>query len=382
MPSMSKRRVPSATLHLVAWLLVTPLTAHGFEMYDIMPDIDAITFDGPDVLFGEHIRLPGGDLSRWPKPETRIRAAPALARPSCDMPDVALPVPEGQRKQVLACSVDYMWVAGEVYCSEGLRDSSGVFRVNRHDNTFEQFHWLPACEQPTALIEAGGSIWIGTSRPIEKYREQPGSGVIRVTMNGDRIDMAVSFVGLTVTALNASDDAVWAVGYEGIGKLDLSNGEATLRYFDFGISDSDELISLLVEQPPDSERILLFTFLSRIPITAKEAFMSILAFEQKRGRYSVDSPPLSLVPFYIQAARRFEVPTGNLSESQQDNWDFAYLLHLIMHYRGDFPTEVRKLLQDLKSQRHTDARRKIIMEAVNGMDDPQYKPDRTRAFQL
>lgn len=367
---------------LAALLLILPLTAQCFEMYDMMPDIDAISFDGSDVLFGDSIRLPEGDLSRWPDSAYQVRSSDKTKQNSCAVPDISLPIPQYVRLHALACSVEYIWIAAEAYCSEGLDDSTPLFRVARADNTFERFDWVPECAQPTALVETVGSVWIGTSSPIEKYRDQSAFGVIRVTRSDERTDLESFFSGLTVTALNAAENTVWAVGNEGVGKLDLRTGQSVLRYFDFVISEDDEVRSVLVDQPPHPDRAVLFVFLKAIPITAKQAFISQLTEAKQNGNYSVDHPPKSMLPFYIKAARAFELEGEDSERDWGNDWHFSYLINLVMRYRSDYPAEVKSLLHDLQAQRHSEGRRKVIMEALSGLDDPDYRPDSTSAFVL
>lgn len=359
-----------------------PLSGQCFEMYDMMPDIDAITFDGSDVLFGDDIRVPEGDLSRWPGSAYQIKGHHQATPSPCTIPDITLPVPDYIRLHALACSAEYIWITAEAYCSEGSDDSAALFRVVRADNTFERFDWVPGCVQPTALVETAGSVWVGTSRPIEKYRDQPAFGVIRVTRSDERNDLESFFSGLTVTALNAAEDAVWAVGNEGVGKLDLRTGHLVLRYFDFVIGEDDEVRSVLIGQPPHPDRIVLFVFLKAIPITAKQAFISQLTEAKQNGNYSVDHPPKSMVPFYIKAARGFELEGDGSQEDWKNDWNFSYLINLVMHYRSDYPAEVKSLLHDLRAQRHSEGRRKVIMESLSGLDDPDYRPDSTRSFVL
>ena len=364
-------------------LLCFSVAVSAYSTQDISPPVESLEVHGNDLVLDHSVTVPGGDLSHWPAVTYAALDAAKGDIAGCAKPKVKLPLPEYQRTFVISCSPQAIWMSSEAYCGEGLHDISSLFRIDLSSGQVQQFGWLPDCEQPAALAFGAGRIWIGTVRPVEKYRPAAASGVIGVRQHDGKVDYEGHFAGLAVKAMTASETALWALGYEGVGRLDFASSKETFRYFDFSISDDDQLVSVLAEKEPSESRAVMLEFLRHIPVRGKATFITMMARAQRQNsQYTVDNPPLQMVPFYIEAARHFSTDPANFARASRVDWDFSYLMNLIMSYRNDYRDEIVALLNDIEGQQHSSSQWQEIGEAKRGLDDPGYRPDRSKVFIL
>lgn len=297
---------------------------------DILPSIDAIRFDGSDVLFNDGCRLTGGEWGRWSAP-----AIPAARPGPRSFTCAAGGAQPSQRAGTTERSQSFVdgdraWSWSPSYCGEGEAQQGGLFMRDARGATKDFPGVVPKCESFAGAVRVGERIWFASVRPDE-YGTYAGSGIVVFdpasgkTVETISLPKGLGEMPILAIARDAARVAVWVTTRSGIGRYSPASRAWEARYLDFRIEPDGGFRLLLSPAPPSTKRLWLAYHLFMYPIADARGFARAWEATQEE----VDIPPLKsegLLPFYAAALARMD--------SQWGDWDFKILAEHIAQYSG------------------------------------------------
>lgn len=357
-------------------LFAGPALAIPSLWLDISPHFSSISFAGDDLVLDGGVRIAGRRWSGWPDPvlsEVR-RLHPGQRGGDCKAPETVPGQNKGQELRVLSCAPDHAWLATEAYCAEGYHDQASLYRMGRPGGEVERFPGaIPDCNSATSAVEAGGFLWVGTLKPIEKYLPREGRGVLGFDLSHPDSAPRTALDGQAITAVAADARQVWAVGHKVIARLDRSSGEWSRRYFRYFVGKGDALrLGLAGSAPPDSE-LSAWQYLLDYPIHDKSGFIETWRdlLDRPVAPSRIEYQP-ELRPWFLDALLHFGNEEDRGKGYTEKDWVFDNLASLALRVTEetdpDLHMEVVRTVQKLARQPHSLKRRETILEAMKRLN--------------
>jgi hypothetical protein len=343
---------------------------------DWLPVFNNISFSGNDIAFdagSAQIRLPNGQWgSATSSPintlaERHDSYAPKVK--ACSIPDEVLSkyLNGYNQPEIWYCDLpEKIWFASGGYCGEGDDDPKSTqgnlysyTPANKEVVRYPGF--LPKCAELAGLVRVN-NLLAGVSIYQEEYGQGAGDVIIldlndlkappRILRNPKSTGAVVG-----ISPYDKRCDCLWFATAEGIERLTVSSGKWEQRYFDFEISQANQLILTLSPQKPNEAKMWMGRVIYNNPIEDPRGF--IKAWNLSPAPQYAEHPrtgPL-LLPYYIAAIER--------TKDWEKDWTYGELMRLVaMHQDPESKPAARAFIEKMLKQPTRLSRKGEVMSAA------------------